>query len=65
MQIDEDLPPPPSTPVSSSSSHKRQRSVQTFEAGDKVDAMDLEGVWHEGVVKDVDVAQVCERRGDV
>ena len=34
---------------------KRQRLG--FNPGDLVDAMDLEGVWHEGVVRDVDPQQ--------
>ena len=44
-------------------SSKRPRdSLPTFHPGDRVDAMDLEGVWHEAVVKEVDAVQVrgCE-----
>lgn len=38
--------------------HKRPRwSQQTFHAGDRVDAMDLESVWHEGRVREVDPVQ--------
>ena len=42
---------------------KRAKSVRTFSAGARVDAMDLEGVWHEGVVKEVDGVQVGGREG--
>lgn len=38
--------------------NKRQKMIN-FKAGDRVDAMDLEGVWHEGLVKDINPAQVC------
>jgi hypothetical protein len=44
---------------------KRAKSVRTFSAGARVDAMDLEGVWHEGVVKEVDGVQVGGREGEL
>lgn len=50
------LPPSPqSSPVLAH--HKRPRLQPTFYPGDRVDAMDLESVWHEGRVREVDPIQ--------
>jgi hypothetical protein len=42
--------------LETASAPKRARTL-TFVTGERVDAMDLEGVWHEGVVKEVNTDQ--------